>query len=289
MTTPTGAHGRRRASLVTPGTESRKIAKASASEADEVIVDLEDAVIPPRKEDARRALAELHPRSLGTIAVRVNGPETPWFEDDLRALATHCNVVSSVIVPKVERRADLEAVDRILDKAGADHLTVVALVETARGLRDIDITATHGGRLAGLVLGYADLGADLGRSPAAPPETWLAVQDRVLCAARAAGIQALDGPALYTAADERLTADASRTAALGFDGKWVIHPAQVAAVTTAFTPTEAEVDRARAVLDALAAADAEGRGAVSLDGMMLDEAVAVAARRTLTRAGEERR
>lgn len=281
---------RRRAALVCPGSDPGKVAKALRSTADEVVVDLEDAVAPARKDEARRDLALLGPRpDGGTITVRVNGPRTQWFADDLRAVAALVGTVASVVVPKVDRPDDLAVVERVLDAAGAGEIGVQALIETARGLREVDAVAASGGRLAGLILGYADLGAELGRSPAAPPELWLATQDRLLTAARAAGIQAIDGPALYTSADERLTADAGRTAALGFDGKWVIHPAQVTAVTAAFTPADAEVDRARAVLDALAGAEAEGRGAVSLDGMMLDEAVAVAARRTLTRAGEGHR
>lgn len=275
----------RRACLVSPGSAPDKVAKALSSAADEVVVDLEDAVAPARKDQARDALAGMSPRTAGALAVRVNGPGTPWFADDLRAVAALGDAVTSVVVPKVESPADLEEVERALDVAGAGHLSVQALIETARGLRDVDAVAAAGGRLDALILGYADLGAELGRSPGADPALWLAVQDRVLVAARAAGIQAIDGPALYTAADDRLRADAGRTAALGYDGKWVIHPAQVDAVTEAFTPSPEEVTRARAVLDALAAAEADGRGAVGLDGMMLDEAVAVAARRTLARAG----
>ncbi|USX44612.1 HpcH/HpaI aldolase/citrate lyase family protein [Dietzia kunjamensis] len=274
-----------RATLVCPGSAPEKITKALASPADEVVVDLEDAVAPARKDEARRALGDLSPRPTGTLAVRVNAPGTPWFADDLRAVAALGATVASVVIPKVDSPSDLEEVERILDIASAHGLVIQALVETARGLRDVEAVADAGGRLVGLILGYADLGAELGRSPGAAPELWLAIQDRVLVAARAAGIQAIDGPALYTSADDRLRSDAGRTAALGFDGKWVIHPGQIASVTEAYTPTDEELARAREVLDALSAAENSGHGAVGLDGMMLDEAVAVAARRTLARAG----
>ena len=277
----------RRAVLVCPGSDPRKVAGALRSDADEVVIDLKDAVTPAAKPGARDDLRLLAARpGDGAIAVRVNGPETPWFVDDLRAVTALGDLISSVVVPKVESPAHLEHVERTLDVAGAaDGLRVQALIETARGLRDVDAVAAAGGRLCGLILGYADLGADLGRSPSAPPELWLSVQDRVLTAARAAGIQAIDGPALHTAADDRLRAAADRAAELGYDGKWVIHPAQVGDVTSAFTPDEDSVEQARAVLDALEAAEATGSGAVGLNGMMLDEAVAVAARRTLVKAG----
>lgn len=280
----------RRAVLVCPGSATRKVAGALSSAADEVVVDLEDAVTPAYKDDARRDLQLLTARAGGgAIAVRVNGPDTPWFADDLRAVAALGDRVASVVVPKVESPGHLDQVEQILDVAGAEQVQLQALIETARGLRDVDRVAASGGRLRGLILGYADLGAELGRSPSAPRELWLAVQDRVLTAARAAGVQAIDGPALHTAPDDRLRAAADQVAALGFDGKWVIHPAQVEAVTTAFTPDTDAVTHARAVLDALEAAETAGSGAVRLGGMMLDEAVAVAARRTLLKAGGTQR
>ena len=138
------------------------------------------------------------------------------------------------------------------------------------------------------MLGYADLAASLGRSRdgAADLDRWLAVQDAVLAAARAAGVQAIDGPYLAIADEAGLQAAAARTAALGFDGKWAIHPSQIAPLVAAFTPSDEEVARAEAVLAALEQAAADGgRGAVSLDGEMLDEAVRVAALGTLARAG----
>ena len=142
-------------------------------------------------------------------------------------------------------------------------------------------------RLESVIIGYADLGAALGRSRSALPEHWLAIQDGVLVAARAAGIQAIDGPFLGIADDDAFRHSAAWTGALGFDGKWVIHPAQVESAASAFTPTDTAVEDARRVIDALAAAEAAGSGAAQLDGQMLDEAVAVAARRVLAQVGAQ--
>jgi citrate lyase subunit beta / citryl-CoA lyase len=141
-------------------------------------------------------------------------------------------------------------------------------------------------RLEALILGYADLGASLGRSRAAAEnvDLWLPAQETVLLAARAAGLQAIDGPSLTIEDPAALRAASTRTADLGFDGKWAIHPKQIPTITAAFTPSGAELTRAIAVLEALATAAATGTGAVALDGEMLDEATRVAALRTLARA-----
>src|SRR5205823_1858195 len=187
---------------------------------------------------------------------------------------------------------DLAFVDRLLTgiERAAGHtepLRVQALVETARGVRALDDIAASCARLEAIILGYADLGASLGRSRAGAAELdlWLAVQDAVLTAARAAGLQAIDGPYLAIDDEAGLRAAAARAADLGFDGKWAIHPAQLEMLSAAFTPSEEEVAHAEGVLAALSEAADGAAGAVALDGEMLDEAVRLAALRTLARAG----
>lgn len=278
---------RRRAVLVAPGSDDRKAGKALASPADEVVLDLEDAVATGHKDTARDLVADLvSTHGTGrTIAVRVNGPGTPWFADDLRACAALGSALSSVVVPKVEGPADLAETDRILTAAGDTDLAVQALIETPAGVTRLDEIVT-GPRLAAVILGYADLGAALGRTRTAAPEHWLYVQDRILHAARAAGVQAIDGPFLGITDDDRFRHAARWTADLGFDGKWVIHPAQIDSAAAVFTPNDEQAEQARRVLAALAEAEARGAGAAQLDGQMLDEAVAVAARRTLALIGE---
>lgn len=279
---------RRRAVLVAPGSDERKAGKALASSADEVVLDLEDAVATALKDTVRDLVADLvSTRGTGrAIAVRVNGPGTPWFADDLRACAALGPALSSIVVPKVEGPADLAETDRILAEAGDADLVVQALIETPAGVTRLDEIVT-GPRLAAVILGYADLGAALGRARTAAPEHWLYVQDRLLHAARAAGVQAIDGPFLSITDDEDFRRAARWTADLGFDGKWVIHPAQIDSAAAAFTPDDAQAEQARRVLAALAEAEARGAGAAQLDGQMLDEAVAVAARRTLALIGDK--
>jgi citrate lyase subunit beta / citryl-CoA lyase len=285
----------RRACLVVPGSSARMLEKARAIAVDEVVIDLEDAVVPASKAQARvDAAAALTAGGFaaGAVAVRVNAPRTPWAHEDLVALGGAGVRPGSVIVPKVQSAGDLAFVDRLLDgvEAAAGHrepLRVQALVETARGLRALNEIAQGSPRLEAIILGYADLGASLGRSRAgaADLDRWLAVQDAVLVAARAAGVQAIDGPCLAIGDEEGLRAAAARAADLGFDGKWVIHPSQLDVVTVAFTPSAEEVAHAEEVLAALAdAAAGDARGAVELGGEMLDEAVRVAAERTLARA-----
>jgi citrate lyase subunit beta/citryl-CoA lyase len=137
--------------------------------------------------------------------------------------------------------------------------------------------------MTALILGYADLSASMGRRPEA---SWQFAQDAVLLAARLANVQAIDGPLLTIAADECLQRAAAQAEALGFDGKWVIHPAQVATVQGAFTPSDEEVSEAREILAVMQSASDEGRGALQWRGRMLDEAVAARARRILERTSD---
>ncbi|MEZ5152754.1 HpcH/HpaI aldolase/citrate lyase family protein [Rhodococcus zopfii] len=276
-------HVRRRAVLVAPGSDERKASKALASAADEVVLDLEDAVTPAQKDAARDLIAPLVREHGGrrTVSVRINGRGTAWFEDDLRACAELGDALASIVIPKVESTADLAEADRVL---GPSHAVVQALIETPAGVQRID-EIVDGPRVTGVIIGYADLVAALGRSRTTAPEHWIYVQDRVLHAARAAGVQAVDGPFLGIADDDAFRHSAHWVADLGFDGKWVIHPAQIDSAAAAFTPTGEQVEAARKVLAALDEAEARGAGAAQLDGQMLDEAVAVAARRTLTKIG----
>ncbi|WP_405150640.1 CoA ester lyase [Sphaerisporangium sp. NBC_01403] len=272
-----------RSCLSVPGVDDRKIRKAWDSDADEIVLDLEDAVRASRKAEARTTVTALPGRTAGArVAIRVNAARTAWCHLDVIASAGPDGLPESIVLPKVESAGDLEFVDRLLDGAEAASgrtrpLGVQALIETAKGLANLREIVTASPRLRTLVLGYADLGASLGRSA----DSWSFAQDAVLVAARSAGLSAIDGPYLGLADDEAFHRCVLRARELGFDGKWVIHPRQIGTVNTVFTPGADEVAHARAVLDALRGSDA---GAVELEGKMIDEAVAVAARRILARA-----
>ena len=270
------------------------LAKAPARGADEIVVDLEDAVATSAKDEARETVAGAlgEPQWQGVRAsVRVNAPRTPWCHLDVIAMASLPEAPGSIIVPKVESAADLQFVERLLDGIEAATqpsrpMRVQALIETAAGVDRLSEIAGASARLDALVLGYADLSASLGRAAGAQAEldSWRAIQDAVLVAARAHDVSAIDGPYLGVAVDAGFMAAAERARDMGFDGKWAIHPAQVSALNELFTPSNEEIEHAQAVIDALEQAEREGgHGAVALDGEMLDEAIRVAALRVLAR------
>ncbi len=254
----------RRSCLSVPGSSERMLAKAASLPADEVVIDLEDAVAPAEKAAARELVAEvLGGGTLAGAAVRVNAPGSEWFDADVDALA---GLAASLVVPKVESAAALAELDARL----SGDVRLQALVETPAGLLNAPAIATAAARLDALILGYADLGAALGRGPEADsPELWLHAQDGVLVAARAAGIQAIDGPYLAIRDADGLRRWAAHARTLGFDGKWAVHPDQLEAINAAFTPAPEELERAARVVAALENGHA---GAVELDGEMIDEA-----------------
>jgi citrate lyase subunit beta / citryl-CoA lyase len=272
--------------LVVPAHE-RTLAKATGFSADELVIDLEDAVPPAEKTRAR----ELAGRALAgwpetQVALRVNAPGTPWCHSDLIAAVAMDNL-DSVVIPKVQSAADLAFVDRLLDgaqlAAGRTRpLGTQALIETPAGLQNAAAIASSSARLEALVLGYADLGAALGRRDGRL-EDWLPAQEIVLAAARSVGIYAIDGPHLGVEVDAEFERALEAARRLGFDGKWSIHPSQLEAVREAFTPGADDVRRAERVLHALARAHEGGRGAVTLDGEMIDAATVRAAERVLAR------
>ncbi|HKU58257.1 MAG TPA: CoA ester lyase [Gaiellaceae bacterium] len=257
---------KRRSCLTVPGDDEAKLAKAAGIAADEVIVDLEDAVAPERKHDAReiaaRALMTLDWKT-PTVALRMNGARTEWHADDL-ALA---HLAAVVIVPKVESADELEGL-------GACE----ALVETARGLAECEAIARAPG-LEALVFGPGDLAASLGVPALTIGEgahTDYALA-RIVVAARAAGVQAIDGPYPHHTDSGGLRASALRSRAFGYDGKWCIHPAQVEICNEVYTPTADELERARAIL--------ASSGVASVEGEMIDEANRRMAEAIVARAG----
>lgn len=268
-----------RSVLYLPASNARAIDKARGLDCDAVILDLEDAVAPDAKAEARRAMAEavsaggFQPR----VGVRVNGLDTPWGADDLAALAGLAPAF--VVAPKIESaEAAREVANRLPDGAA-----LWLMVETPLALLRLDQIAGAGAPLAGLMLGINDLGErmnlvlDGDREPLKP---WLAA---VVAAARGHGLLAIDGVVNATHDAARLEAECRQGRAFGFDGKSLIHPAQIAAANAAFSPSDEEVARAREVVAAFAAADAEGKGAIRVGYRMVERLHLEAARRLLAR------
>lgn len=283
----------RRSCLSLPGSSAKMLSKAPGLSADERIVDLEDAVAPSAKDEARALVLETLASAEWEgvrASVRVNAPRSPWCHLDIAAFAAAPGAAGALVVPKVESAGDLAFVDRLIDgveaAAGPSGLRLQALIENAAGLAAVAEIAAGSARLDSLILGYADLTASLGRSAAGAAEldSWRYAQEALLVAARAHGLQAIDGPYLGVAVDAGFEAATARARDLGFDGKWAIHPSQLEHLNTAFSPSPEELDWARRVLAAMDDAERRGgAGAVALDGEMLDEAVSAAARRILAR------
>ncbi len=275
----------RRSCLSIPGRPPRKLEKASELVADEVIVDLEDSVPVDQKPEARAAvvdaLASGHWAS-ETVSVRVNGVSTPWFADDVKAVAGAGERLDSLIVPKTESPGDLERAEAVLAEVGRQRpIGLQALIESARGLRDVNAIAEASPQLETLILGPADMSVSLGFASADEGSRWDFVRGAVLVAARAAGLQAIDGPYLKVADAEGLRESAARARDLGFDGKWALHPAQVEPLNEAFSPGPEQIERARTIVEAL---ERSGDGAVLLGGEMIDEASRKRAEALLARA-----
>jgi citrate lyase subunit beta/citryl-CoA lyase len=265
----------RRASLSVPASSEKMLAKAPRLGADELVLDLEDSVAPGVKSDAREVLAAfLQERpDAPALAVRVNALGSHWFRDDVTVLVQRAGAaIDTLVLPKVESGADLEAIDGLLDDLGepAAEIRTQALIETAAGLLRAGEIACASERLDALVLGYADLAASLGRRADPGPEGLLHAQETVLVAARAAGLQAIDGPYLSIRDRDGLRRRVDHVRALGFDGKWAIHPDQLGIISEAFTPRPEEFARASAILAALE--KPESAGALELDSEMIDEA-----------------
>jgi citrate lyase subunit beta/citryl-CoA lyase len=281
----------RRTCLSVPGSSERFLAKARDLTADEVMLDLEDSVAPGEKAAARQnVLRALRDGGFGgkLVAVRVNDATTPWaYQDVIEVITGAPGVVDSLILPKVSSPAHLIWLDVLLTQvefaAGvpAGRTRVEAQIEDASGLASVEAIAAASPRLATLIFGPGDFMASVGMrsvtvggQPAGYPfDAHHYTLMRILVAARANGVQAIDGPYGRIKDLDGLRAAADSAAALGFDGKWVLHPSQVDIVNSAFTPSAEEYARAVRILEAHErATSADGRGAVMLDDEMIDEA-----------------
>ena len=277
--TPAGRRARR-SWLFTPATRPDRFARAGEAGADVLIIDLEDAVAPGDKDRARAAALAHLDAGRGTApiqALRVNGLSTRAGLDDLRLLLESRTGPDAVILPKVETPDEPRLVDAWLAEAGS-RAALVALIESARGLEAAPGIARSTPRLSALMFGAADLAADLG-APAAW-EPLLYARSRVVAAAAAAGIGAIDAPYFDLKDQAGLDAELRAAVALGFAAQAAIHPGQVAAINAALTPSAAAVAEAREIL----AQNEAGVGVVG--GRMVDEAVARRARRILAAVGE---
>ena len=291
-----------RSVLAVPASNLEMAEKALASAADTVFLDLEDAVAPDEKPGARKrvikALKELDWRGRPTL-YRANALDTPYFYRDLIEIVEEAgDRLDNILLPKVQRPEDLHVADTLLSQieiaVGLEpgKVEVEGQIESAEGLVNADGIARATQRLRALHFGSGDFAASL-RMPQTsigtmgewdevyPGHRFHYAMQRIIVAARAAGLRAIDGPVADYRDDEGLRQSSLIARSLGFDGKWCIHPAQIETVNEVFSPTEREIEWAKKVVEAYEEASVAGTGAISVDGQMVDAASIKMARNTL--------
>ena len=269
-----------------PASNARALDKARTLPADVVVLDLEDAVAPDAKPMARAMAAEAaHGRGYGLreVIVRVNGLDTPWGADDLAAVAI--SGADGVLLPKVESpEAVARASAALAARAAPETMALWCMLETPRGILAAGAIAAASPRVAALVMGTSDLTAALGARPTRDRLALLTSLELCVLAARAHGKVALDGVHLDLEDDEGFAAVCRQGRDIGFHGKTLIHPKQLAVANEIFSPSPPEIDRARRVVAAYAQAQAAGRGVTVLDGRLIENLHAAEAGRLIALA-----
>lgn len=305
-----------RSELAVPGSNMKFLEKATQSPADVIFLDLEDAVAPPDKEQARKnVIAALNDLEWGgrTLSVRINGLDTSYmYRDVVDVLEQAGDKLDLIMIPKVGTAADVYAVDMLVSqieqaKGYRKRIGFELIIETALGMQNIHEIARASSRNESLHFGVADYAAstrarttgiggphpeyhvltdpdEAGHRQRHWGDMWHYAISRLVVAARANGLRPLDGPFGNFSDADGFRAQAMRAAVLGCEGKWAIHPSQVELANALFSPSEAEVTQARRILEAMEQAEKEGRGAVALDGRLIDIASIKQAQVMVTKA-----
>jgi len=279
-------HRPRRSVLYMPGANARALEKSRSLPADALIFDLEDAVAPEAKLTARAQVVQaIETGGYGRreVLVRTNGLNTPWGYDDLVAAAKAG--ASAVLLPKVESAEVVRQAESVLLSHGAlPDLAIWCMMETPRGMLHAEEIVDASPRLGGLVMGTSDLAKDLQAQHTAMRLPLITALGMCMLAARAAGIAILDGVYLDLNDHEGFVDSCRQGAELGFDGKTLIHPKQLAAANEVFAPSEDELRLSRRIIDAYAEAEAQGKGVVLVDGKLIEKLHVVHAKRVVALA-----
>ena len=290
-----------RSELAVPGTNPALFSKAAKSNADIIFLDCEDAVAPDEKERARSNIIQgLNEVDWGgkSMMVRINGLDTHYMYRDVVDIVEACPRLDMILIPKVGVPQDVYAVDVLVTqiesaKKREKRIGFEVLIETALGMANVEAIAQSSRRLEAMSFGVADYAASTRARTTVIggvhkdsgvlsdkdgdnqrqyfwSDPWHGAQTRMLVACRAYGLRPIDGPFGDFNDPDGYVAAANRAAVLGYEGKWAIHPSQIELANQVFTPSPAEVSRARRIIDAMAQAAKEGRGAVSLDGRLID-------------------
>jgi malyl-CoA/(S)-citramalyl-CoA lyase len=292
-----------RSELAVPGSNPAMFEKAARSAADIIFLDCEDAVAPDDKEKARSNIVEgLNDIDWGgkTMMVRINGLDTHYMYRDVVDIVEACPRLDMILIPKVGVAADVYALDMLVTqietaKKRTRRIGFEVLIETALGMANVEAIAQSSRRLEAMSFGVADYAAstrarttviggvnrdygvltDKNESGARDyywGDQWHAAQTRMMVACRAYGLRPIDGPFGDFSDPDGYDAAAKRAAVLGYEGKWAIHPSQIELANQVFTPSDAEVTKARRIMEAMEQAARDGKGAVSLDGRLIDAA-----------------
>lgn len=290
----------RRSELSTPGSSDKMLAKAAASDADLVFCDLEDSVAPTEKVASREKVVNAlvnHDWKPGTRAVRINDLETKYAYGDVIDVVTGAReALDLIIIPKVKSARDVWWVDVLLTQLEetiglAKKIAIEVLIEEVEAMINVEEIALASPRLEALIFGPGDYSASqgvrtkaVGGAESYPGDIWHYARNKIVVAAKAAKIDAVDGPFAAFNDPEGYRREANRAHTLGFCGKWAIHPSQIAPANEEFAPTPDEVAHARKVVKAYDEALAAGLGAVTVDGQMVDIASVRLLRNTLDQA-----
>ncbi len=290
-----------RSELAVPGSNPAMFEKAANSAADVVFLDVEDAVAPDDKAQARKNIIQgLNDIDWGrkSMMVRINGLDTHYMYRDVVDIVEACPRLDMILIPKVGTAADVYAIDMMVTQietamGRTKRIGFEVLIETALGMANVEAIAQSSKRLEAMSFGVADYAASTrarttviggvnkdsgvltdrdadGKREYFWTDPWHAAQTRMMVACRAYGLRPIDGPFGDFSDPDGYVAAANRAAVLGYEGKWAIHPSQIALANQVYTPSEAEVTRARRIMQAMDEAAKAGKGAVSLDGRMID-------------------
>ncbi len=291
----------RRTQLATPASDEGMMHSAADSDADEVFLDLEDSVAPSEKAAARDPLIAAVREADWTdtiLAYRINGIDTKWWYEDVIQVVSACgDVIDDIIIPKVKRPSDIHTVENLLEQVEVNaDLDVGSIglepqIEDGEGMHNVHDIAHASDRLDSIIFGPGDYsaamgtpGLDIGQFPDYPGHYWHHALSECNSAAKSAGLPCIDGPYADIEDSEGFRESARNASLLGCDGKWAIHPSQIEIANEVFAPDPETAERAKRIVEAYAEAMEEGRGAVSVDGQMVDEATNKMAQDVVARA-----
>jgi citrate lyase subunit beta/citryl-CoA lyase len=275
-----------RSVLYVPANNARAVEKARDLDADTIVLDLEDSVAPDQKDEARdMAVAALREGEFNAnVAVRINGLQSPWSKQDLEAISDVSENITAIVMPKIETRQNVSDVEQLMFLTRIpEDVSLWAMIETPMAVLNLEKITSSGLRLSGLIFGINDMASAIGitANKRAPLTSHMQL---FIAAAKANGLLAIDGVYNNLKDDYGFKVDCTAGAKLGFDGKSIIHPNQIAAANDAFSPSSGEIEKAQAIIAAFEAGLEQGLGVIQFEGEMIEALHVMAAEKILAKA-----